>query len=566
MTFRMTPAAVLAAVAIICAVGAAPFPNLTPRVEKLHSYDMLPKSDFRKRIVTTVSFSSDGTRLAARLSTGIEVWDLPSKKLLFSQNGTYPSQLLLTPDGRQLIKKESMRGIECWDVESGKHLSTLCSRKYLVLSPDGSMGAIWSEKDTIERWDLRAFKRLPNFRLPDAGNGTSVYAFCPSGRYLVAAVGKFDWDENSGGTYRTIVYILYAHTGRLVQRIEVKNVEGIMMAAFSPDGRRLTCHTCEIPTAEELEQGEKTPGKDPDPKRIFRVRQWELVSGKQLYTITPEYPTDDSVLFMSPEGRVMLSDAGVHLPDKDRYRLYDCRTGELICRLDLLGLDSRVFAIRPAGPAFVSSGSKSLRVYPYGRLIPRLPEPTAISEAQSVRDWESLASSDINAARAAVWNLAKAPQQAIALLAKQLRPVEPVSDDRIRSLINDLDAEESAPRVRASVELARLGLRADSAVRAALVKPASLEAKRRLQRLVNTLDQPLLSQGDLRTLRAIEVLEHIGSDSARHLLRRLCGGAAGAIETEEARAALLRLAKKPREAKQPVLECGAKRRSGFLSG
>jgi hypothetical protein len=38
-------------------------------------------------------------------------------------------------------------------------------------------------------------------------------------------------------------------------------------------------------------------------------------------------------------------------------------------------------------------------------------------------------------------------------------------------------------------------------------------------------------------LRALEVLERIGSDAARHLLRELAGGAPGAWRAEEAKAA-----------------------------
>jgi hypothetical protein len=45
----------------------------------------------------------------------------------------------------------------------------------------------------------------------------------------------------------------------------------------------------------------------------------------------------------------------------------------------------------------------------------------------------------------------------------------------------------------------------------------------------------------LRTLRAIRVLEHIGTAEARELLRKLAGGAAEVRETREAEKALQRL-------------------------
>jgi hypothetical protein len=48
----------------------------------------------------------------------------------------------------------------------------------------------------------------------------------------------------------------------------------------------------------------------------------------------------------------------------------------------------------------------------------------------------------------------------------------------------------------------------------------------------------------VRQLRAVAVLERIGSDDARALLRTLADGAEGASLTQEAKASLARLAKR----------------------
>jgi len=50
----------------------------------------------------------------------------------------------------------------------------------------------------------------------------------------------------------------------------------------------------------------------------------------------------------------------------------------------------------------------------------------------------------------------------------------------------------------------------------------------------------------LRPLRAVEALEHIGTAEAQQVLEALSKGAAAAELTKEARAALGRLAKRPR--------------------
>jgi hypothetical protein len=56
--------------------------------------------------------------------------------------------------------------------------------------------------------------------------------------------------------------------------------------------------------------------------------------------------------------------------------------------------------------------------------------------------------------------------------------------------------------------------------------------------LLNQLAGPTVTGEPLRTLRAIEVLEKIGTAEARQFLERLANGAPGDLITLEARAAL----------------------------
>jgi hypothetical protein len=56
-----------------------------------------------------------------------------------------------------------------------------------------------------------------------------------------------------------------------------------------------------------------------------------------------------------------------------------------------------------------------------------------------------------------------------------------------------------------------------------------------------------LSADDLRTIRAIRVLEQIDSARARGILQALAAGAEEARMTQEAKAALERLTKRPRD-------------------
>jgi hypothetical protein len=88
--------------------------------------------------------------------------------------------------------------------------------------------------------------------------------------------------------------------------------------------------------------------------------------------------------------------------------------------------------------------------------------------------------------------------------------------------------------------LVRLGEGAADELRKALdVRPA-VETRRRLEELLER--QTSLSPTWLQTLRAVEVLEKIGSHEAQQVLKKLAKGVAGAHLTREAGAALARLA------------------------
>ena len=70
----------------------------------------------------------------------------------------------------------------------------------------------------------------------------------------------------------------------------------------------------------------------------------------------------------------------------------------------------------------------------------------------------------------------------------------------------------------------------------------SMETRRRLEQILSALsDVP--GPDTLRTIRAIMVLERIGSPEAQGVLEALSRGAPGARETEEAKASLQRIAK-----------------------
>ncbi len=97
---------------------------------------------------------------------------------------------------------------------------------------------------------------------------------------------------------------------------------------------------------------------------------------------------------------------------------------------------------------------------------------------------------------------------------------EQVTAVEIDKWIGELDSEHFAVRNKATSMLARLGVVAGGALRQAQVSSNSLEAQRRLKLLVERLDQPTLAADEIRLVRAVEVLEKIGSPQARRSCTR----------------------------------------------
>ena len=129
----------------------------------------------------------------------------------------------------------------------------------------------------------------------------------------------------------------------------------------------------------------------------------------------------------------------------------------------------------------------------------------------------------------------------MALLRQRLQPAKGAEPKRIAQLVADLESKQFKVRDTAMRELAKLAELAAPAIQKALTVSLPLDSRRRLEGLLNQLDSATLSAETLRQMRAVEVLEAIGSPEARALLEGLAGGIAEVRQTREARAALQRL-------------------------
>ena len=161
--------------------------------------------------------------------------------------------------------------------------------------------------------------------------------------------------------------------------------------------------------------------------------------------------------------------------------------------------------------------------------------------------WTDLASPDAATAGLAVGRLAADPADAVPYLTKHVRPAEGKAADEaaVAKLVADLDSDDFDVREKAEHELAAAGPAAAPALRKALENDPSEEVWQRAKRLFGKLPGPDVSPEALRQRRVVEVLERAATPDARDGLEALVKGCPWADLTDDARAALKRLDKRP---------------------
>ena len=102
------------------------------------------------------------------------------------------------------------------------------------------------------------------------------------------------------------------------------------------------------------------------------------------------------------------------------------------------------------------------------------------------------------------------PEQVVSFLRERLLPVQTPDYTEVRKLIADLDRPRFSTRAKATKQLESLVPVIIPELRQALKQTASGEARERLENLMKWLLDPVPPAEDLRTLRAIAVLEQIG--------------------------------------------------------
>jgi hypothetical protein len=414
--------------------------------------------------------------------------------------------LKFTRDGKNLLSLGyDPHTINLWDVADGRELRQVGDEVgddyfRLIMSPDG-------QTLVLPNLELRAL--ATGKKIGQLAGGAKVQMGCisPNGKLLAARVGWSGlvlWDLTTDKELR-----------------HWRPPSQVLCIAFTPDSKA-------VATGDQDQQ----------------IILWDAATGKQL-RIFLGHEDMVAALAFSPDGRMLASGCSGTADRKDKtVRLWEVATGKE--RRCLRGHQSFVqsLAFAPDGRRLISGSlDGTVLVWDITAQSPDIhvqPEELAPARVQTL--WDALAGADAAKAYEAIGKLAAGPARAVPFFKDRLHPVAGVDPRHIKQLIDLLDNDQFEERERATAALAAILDHAEPALRRKLAEGRpSPEQRRRIERLLE--DTKPLAPERLREVRAIEVLEHIGTPEAQQVLKTLATGAPEARLTREAKAALERLAR-----------------------
>ncbi len=456
---------------------------------------------------------SNKASLAVEWRTGREVWRMPVP------DGATGYWVAVSPDRSRMIGANADYKNAVWDTASGKLLYVLPKDGWLcpVFSPDGK--TLYSGGGPVQAWDVSTGRQLPAFDKEQHSTGSLTVS--PDGRRLAAAEqpqapgdprrAVLVWDRASGGEPRR--FLLRSETMRPCT------------LAFSPDGSHLAAVG-----------GEARPGQATVPGAGDGfLTVWDVDTGKEKFFRSAPASALECVDY-SADGRLLVTGG-----DDRAVRLWEVATGQE--RHRFTGHESEPFriAFSPDGKFVASAASDApIFVWDVEGCYGKPPSAVPFAEGEGKGLWDALDSADAAAAFGAMRQLLARPGPAVALLRQHLRPAPAIDEKTLQGLLEELDAADFAAREKASKDLEALADRAAPLLRKALAGNASAEARRRIPPLLEAAAPAAPERR--REVRAVEVLERLGTGGARELLAALAGGDKEALLTREARAALGRLA------------------------
>jgi WD40 repeat protein len=478
--------------------------------------------------ISALFFAPDGRTLASgSWDNTVRIWDRTSGKELKrwqlpGGDFTGITGLSYSPDGRRLAAAGDDGAVRLWDTETAKELAPLSTRpnvshwpdrsREVAYSPDGKFLIALGER-SIRIWETAGAKELPTIKVDSIQQGHTFEKLAISPDSKVLAVGL------SGGSPKVLVHDLVGE-GK-PRLLDLGGRGRLYQLAFSPDGRMLALGGNFYPNF-------------PNTDVSYMLELRETVTGALRWRIPGKNAV--SALAFAPDHRTLilaLRSGDLRRPVSD-VMFWDL---EEIGRINGHYHTVSQLAVSPDG-RWLATGSEdsTVLIWDLAKLVPR--KPARKLSARELNDlFTDLASDDGPRAYRATRVLAAGGSKTVAFLNDILqRLVKGAEAKRIAGLVVQLEKSEFALRQQAQQKLAELGEFAEPALQQALQEKPSLEFRRRAEKLIAQMGSTRW-----RLLRAVEVLEVIGTPEARRTLEVIVQGPPHAALTREANKALGRL-------------------------
>jgi hypothetical protein len=418
----------------------------------------------------------------------------------------------------------------------------------LVYAADGKTLASGGEDGVVRLWDVASCRELRRFG--EHPKQVACLAFTPNSQVLA-----------SGSQDGTIVLWEVA-TGR--ERKLIQSAAGPLGFLFPDDNTLLAAcgdeqyHAWDLKTGAEITHD--PTGLGPIKALAFvldgqsvAVASWEStarlcdLTGQELRQFQGHRSSLQTVA-ISADGRTLASGS-----QDETIRLWEMATTKE--RLQFAGQREGVFALAfaPDGRTLASAGNDSTIMIwdltgtpppPKGPARPTMPA-AKLMPSQLEQLWQDLIATDAPRIYRAIWGMALAGKQTVPFLKDRLKQIVPVDRQRVQALLADLNHEQYGRRDKAVEQLEKLGGLCEPLVRAAVQQPPSMDARRRMEKLLAKLEEPVPSSDALQVLHILETLELANTVEARQLLQVLSREDPPTRITLEAKAAYERLARRP---------------------
>jgi WD40 repeat protein len=531
--------------------------------------DDVAKLSGDERHIEAVAISPTGKLVA----TGddyrtIRLWEIGTLKKPRPVFGPEGECLLagFTEQGNRIITACRDGVVRFWEPDTGKQTGqrnwNLRGVRAIAMSPDQRLLA-WGVENGL--FGEIAFAQIGNDTDVHAlhgrnrfGLGAEHLAFSPDGKLLAAGQRLGGSVEVWNTVTRKHLYSLDAEAADNIR----KWTEGL---TFSPDSKCLASVGADLPNV----------------VRSSRFRLWDMANGKEIRSINLRPSAIQSIAF-SPDGEFVAyggyqgsisllkaasnwsasvlstgqSPVSALVFSPDGRSLACGRHDGTVCLWEMATRDLRGrwtghtgavsrITFSPEGTRLLSGSHDTTAIVwdLTGLMVGGHLPAGRLSEIEIQALWQDLC--DPNAAHAAkaVWKLVTAPADSIPFLRKTLQPVTPIDPNTIDRLIAELGDDRFAVRKQAMAELEKASDLAAPVLRRTLENKPEPEVRQRAERLLKRL-APAGSPERLRLLRAVEILEQVGTPAAVEVLKKLVKGVPQARLTQEAKASLERLAKR----------------------